>query len=180
MVYTNYEKTFNVASKYAVENILYQGITVYVHRVCLKIIIFCGLLWFFPVTLQMLQIKVVENHISYRTFCECMRAVRKITFPHYKNTRKMIEKFPVTLPLVRLFNRIFLLQNGSLLQCKKSACRPAYGRVFFNRFLLRVLLYCNIGKTTTALHLVKFLNKFLLQDGSLLQCKKSAYCFASH
>ncbi len=33
--------------------------------------------------------------------------------------------------------------------------------------------YCNVRKETAALQVIRFFNKFSLQDGSLLQCKKS-------
>ncbi len=33
--------------------------------------------------------------------------------------------------------------------------------------------YCNVRKVTAALQAVRFFNRFSLQGGSLLQCKKS-------
>ncbi len=33
--------------------------------------------------------------------------------------------------------------------------------------------YCNVRKVTAALQVIRFFNRFSLQDGSLLQCKKS-------
>ncbi len=40
-----------------------------------------------------------------------------------------VKKVTAALQVVRFFNR-FSLQGGSLLQCKKSDCRPASGKVF--------------------------------------------------
>ncbi len=80
-----------------------------------------------------------------------------------------------------------IFQDGSLLLCKKSDCRNASGKVccyvrkviaamqvvkFFNRFSLQYggsLLQCK--KVTAALQVVG--HRFSLQDGNLLQCKKS-------
>ncbi len=33
--------------------------------------------------------------------------------------------------------------------------------------------YCNVRNVTAALQVIRFFNRFSLQDGSLLQCKKS-------
>ncbi len=60
--------------------------------------------------------------------------------------------------LIRFLN-IFLLEDWSLLQCKKSTCHPASGR-FLNRFSLqdRSLLKCE--KSACCLYLIRFLNTF--------------------
>ncbi len=34
-------------------------------------------------------------------------------------------------------------------------------------------VYCNVRKVTAALQVVRFFNRFSLQDGSFLQCKQS-------
>ncbi len=36
--------------------------------------------------------------------------------------------------------------------------------------------YCNVRKVTAVLQVIRFFNRFSLQDGSLLQCKKSNCC----
>ncbi len=33
--------------------------------------------------------------------------------------------------------------------------------------------YCNVRKVTAALQVIRFFNRFSLQDGGLLQCEKS-------
>ncbi len=40
-------------------------------------------------------------------------------------------------------------------------------------FFMLKEVYCNARKVTEALQVVKFFNRFSLQDGSLLHCKKS-------
>ncbi len=62
----------------------------------------------------------------------------------FKEVYCNVRKGTAALQVIRFFNR-FSLQNGSLLQCKKSDYRPASGKVF---------------------------NRFSIQDG-LLQCEKS-------
>ncbi len=68
-----------------------------------------------------------------------------IFFDMLKEDYCNVRKVTAALQVIRVFNR-FSLQDASLLQCKKSNCRPTSGRFF---------------------------NRFSLQDESLLQCKKS-------
>ncbi len=68
--------------------------------------------------LSFLWYKVIENvnlnFLFFFVFKEVYYKVRKVT---------------AVLQVVRFFNR-FSLQDGSLLQCKKSDCRPASGKAF--------------------------------------------------